>query len=78
MKKKSTIRIKRVKALRQLKLKGLQLNAINPSNLYLIELDAPVEAFSSQAARISRVFEEAGITTIIFPKNYISLYKLEK
>lgn len=78
MKKKSTIRMKKVKALRQLKIKGLQLNAVNPSNIYFIELDVPTELFPSRAAGVSRVFEEAGITTIIFPKNYISLYKIEK
>lgn len=47
--KKRTIKLTNVDAIRDLKLKAIQLNAVNPSNVYVVELNELKAGFIEKA-----------------------------
>lgn len=77
-KKKRTVKITNVDAIRELKLKAIQLNAMNPSNVYIIELDECRENFGNTALMITKIFKDQGIQTIVVPARHLKIYKLNK
>lgn len=79
--KKRTIKLTNVDVIRNLKLKAIQLNAVDPSKVYVIELNEPTEseaAFGEKAQIVTKVFKRQGIQVIVVPPETIKIYKLGK
>lgn len=77
-KKKRTVKITNVDAIRELKLKAIQLNAMDPSKVYIIELNVCKESFGNTALMITKIFKDQGIQTIVVPAGHLKIYKLNK
>lgn len=76
--KKRTIKLTNVNAIRDLKLKAIQLNAVDPSKVYVIELNDLKEGFEERAAAVIEIFKKHGIQVIVVPPKAIKIYKLDK
>ena len=77
--KKNKFKLKQIQDIKQLKLKGLQLNSVDKSKVYLIELNTTAdipESFIEKARMVQNLFENQGIDVIIVPKNYMRIYKI--
>ena len=77
--KKNKFKLKQIQDIKQLKLKGLQLNSVDKSKIYLIELNTTIdttELFIEKARMVQNLFESQGIDVIIVPKNYMRIYKI--
>lgn len=77
-KKKRAVKITGVNTIRELKLKAIQLNAVDPSKVYIIELNECKEAFGTAALMITKIFKDQGIQTIVVPAGHLKIYKLNK
>ena len=77
-KKKRTIKLTNVDAIRNLKLKAIQLNAVDPSKVYVVELNDLKEGFGERALMVTEIFKKRGIPVIIVPPKTIKIYKLDK
>lgn len=78
---KNKVKLKQIHEIKQLKLKGLQLNNIDKSKIYLIELNTTAdipELFAKKAKMVQNLFERQGIDVVIVPKNYLKVYKIDK
>ena len=76
--KKRTIKLTNVDAIRDLKLKAIQLNAVNPSNVYVVELNELKAGFIEKAQIVTEIFKKQGIQVIVVPPETIKIYKLSK
>lgn len=81
--KKNKVKLKQIQSIKQLKLKGLQLNSIDKSKVYLIELNTATtvdtaELFIEQVRMVQNLFKSQGIDVIVIPKNYMRIYKIDK
>lgn len=77
-KKKRTIKLTNVDAIRDLKLKAIQLNAVDPSKVYVVELNDLKEGFEERALMVTKLFKKHGIPAIVVPPKTIKIYKLDK
>ena len=77
-KKKRTIRLTNVDAIRNLKLKAIQLNAVDPSKVYVVELNDLKEGFGERALMVTEIFKKHGIPVIVVPPKTIKIYRLDK
>ena len=76
--KKRTIKLTNVDEIRNLKLKAIQLNAIDPSKLYVVELNDLKEGFGEKALMVTEIFKKHGIQVIVVPPETIKIYRLNK
>ena len=76
--KKRTIKLTSVDAIRNLKLKAIQLNAVDPSKVYVVELNDLKEGFGERAQVVTEVFKRQGIQVIVVPPKTIKIYRLDK
>lgn len=77
-KKKRTIKLTNVDAIRNLKLKAIH---VDPSKVYVIELNESTEskaAFGEKAQIVAEVFKRQGIQVIVVPPKAIKIYELSK
>lgn len=77
-KKKRTIKLTNVDTIRNLKLKAIQLNAVDPSKVYVVELNDLKEGFGERALMIAEIFKKQGIQVIVVPPKTIKIYRLDK
>lgn len=77
-KKKRTIKLTNVDAIRNLKLKAIQLNAVDPSKVYVVELNDLKEGFGEKALMVVELFKKHGIPVVVVPPKTIKIYKLDK
>ena len=77
-KKKRTIKLTNVDAIRDLKLKVIQLNAVDPSKVYVVELNDLKEGFGERALMVTELFKKHGIPVIVVPPKTIKIYRLDK
>ena len=75
---KRTIKLTNVDAIRNLKLKAIQLNAVDPSKVYVIELNGLKEGFGERARMVAEIFKKQGIQVIVVPSKTIKIYRLDK
>ena len=76
--KKRTIKLTNVDAIRNLKLKAIQLNAVDPSKVYVVELNDLKEGFGERAMAVTEIFKKHGIQVIVVPPKAIKIYRLDK
>lgn len=76
--KKRTIKLTNVDAIRSLKLKAIQLNAVDPSKVYVVELNGLKEGFGERAQMVAEIFKKQGIQVIVVPPETIKIYRLDK
>ena len=76
--KKRTIKLTNVDEIKNLKLKAIQLNAVDPSKVYVVELNDLKEGFGEKALMVTEVFKKQGIPVIVVPPKTIKIYKLDK
>ena len=76
--KKRTIKLTNVDEIKNLKLKAIQLNAVDPSKVYVIELNDLKEGFGEKAMMVTEIFKKQGIQVIVVPPKTIKIYKLDK
>lgn len=76
--KKRTIKLTSVDAIRNLKLKAIQLKAVDPSKVYVVELNDLKEGFGERAQVVAEVFKRQGIQVIVVPPKTIKIYRLDK
>ncbi len=76
--KKRTIKLANVGAIRNLKLKAIQLNTADPSKVYVVELNEPKAGFVEKAQIVTEMFKKQGIQVIVVPPKTIKIYKLNK
>ena len=76
--KKRTIKLTNVDAIRNLKLKAIQLNAVDPSKVYVVELNGLKEGFGEKAMMVTEIFKKHGIQVIVVPPETIKIYRLDK
>ena len=76
--KKRTIKLTNVDAIRNLKLKAIQLNAVDPSKVYVIELTDLKDEFRERALMVTEIFKKQGIQIIVVPPETIKIYRLDK
>lgn len=76
--KKRTVKLTNVDTIRNLKLKAIQLNAVDPSKVYVIELNDLKEEFRERALMVTEMFKRQGIQVIIIPPETLKIYKLSK
>lgn len=76
--KKRTIKLTNVDAIRSLKLKAIQLNAVDPSKVYVVELNDLKEGFGERAQMVAEIFKKQGIQVIVVPPETIKIYRLDK
>ncbi len=77
-KRKGTIKLTNVDAIRNLKLKAIQLNAVDSSKVYVVELNDLKEGFGEKAMMVTEIFKKHGIQVIVVPPETIKIYKLSK
>lgn len=77
-KKKRTVKLTNVDAIRNLKLKAIQLNAVDPSKVYVVELNDLKEGFGEKAMVVTEIFKKHGIQIIVVPPKTIKIYRLDK
>ena len=75
---KRTIKLTNVDAIRNLKLKAIQLNAVDPSKVYVVELNDLREGFGERAMMVTEIFKKQGIQVIVVPPKTIKIYRLDK
>ena len=76
--KKRTIKLTNVDEIRNLKLKAIQLNAVDPSKVYVVELNDLREGFGERAMMVTEIFKKQGIQIIVVPPKTIKIYRLDK
>lgn len=76
--KKRTIRLTNVDEIKNLKLKAIQLNAVDPSKVYVVELNDLKEGFEEMALMVAEIFKKQGIPVIVVPPKTIKIYKLDR
>ena len=76
--KKRTIKLTNVDEIKNLKLKAIQLNAVDPSKVYVVELNDLKEGFGEKALMVTEIFKKHGIQAIVVPPKTIKIYKLDK
>lgn len=76
--KKRTIKLTNVDEIKNLKLKAIQLNAVDPSKVYVIELNGLKEGFGERARMVAEIFKKQGIQVIVVPSKTIKIYRLDK
>ena len=76
--KKRTIKLTNVDEIKNLKLKAIQLNAVDPSKVYVVELNDLKEGFGEKALMVTEIFKKYGIQVIVVPPKTIKIYKLDK
>lgn len=76
--KKRTIKLTNVDEIKNLKLKAIQLNAVDPSKVYVVELNGLKEGFGERARMVAEIFKKQGIQVIVVPPKTIKIYKLYK
>ena len=76
--KKRTIKLTNVDEIKNLKLKAIQLNAVDPSKVYVVELNDLKEGFGERAMMVTEIFKKHGIQVIVVPPKTIKIYKLDK
>ena len=76
--KKRTIKLTNVDEIKNLKLKAIQLNAVDPSKVYVIELNGLKEGFGERARMVTEIFKKQGIQVIVVPSKTIKIYRLDK
>ena len=76
--KKRTIKLTNVDEIKNLKLKALQLNAVDPSKVYVVELNDLKEGFGEKALMVTEIFKKHGIQIIVVPPKTIKIYRLDK
>ena len=76
--KKRTIKLTNVDEIRNLKLKAIQLNAVDPSKVYVVELNDLREGFGEIAMMVTEIFKKQGIQVIVVPPKTIKIYRLDK
>lgn len=74
--KKRTIKLTNVDEIKNLKLKAIQLNAVDPSKVYVVELNDLKEGFGERAQMVAEIFKKQGIQVIVVPPKTIKIYKL--
>ncbi len=77
-KKRRTIRLSEVSTLKTIKPKAIQLNAIDPSKVYVVELNELRAGFAEKAQIVAEIFKRQGIQVIVVPPKTIKIYKLSK
>ena len=75
---KRTIKLTNVDEIKNLKLKAIQLNAVDPSKVYVIELNGIKEGFGERARMVTEIFKKYGIQVIVVPPETIKIYRLYK
>ena len=76
--KKRTIKLTNVDEIKNLKLKAIQLNAVDPSKVYVVELNDLKEGFGEKAMMVTKIFKKYGIQVIVVPPETIKIYRLDK
>ena len=76
--KKRAIKLTNVDTIRNLKLKAIQLNAVDPSKVYVVELNDLREGFGERAMMVTEIFKKQGIQVIVVPPKTIKIYRLDK
>ena len=76
--KKRTIKLTNVDGIKNLKLKAIQLNAVDPSKVYVVELNDIKEGFEERAMMVTEIFKKYGIQVIVVPPETIKIYRLYK
>lgn len=76
--KKGTIKLINVDAIRNLKLKAIQLNAADPSKVYVVEWNDLKEGFGERALMVTEIFKKHGIPVIVVPPKTIKIYRLDR
>ena len=76
--KKRTIKLTNVDEIRNLKLKAIQLNAVDTSKVYVVELNDLREGFGERAMMVTEIFKKQGIQVIVVPPKTIKIYRLDK
>ena len=76
--KKRTIKLTNVDEIKNLKLKAIQLNAVDPSKVYVVELNELKEGFGEKAMMVTEIFKKYGIHVIVVPQETIKIYRLYK
>lgn len=76
--KKRTIKLTNVDEIRNLKLKAIQLNAADPSKVYVVEWNDLKEGFGERALMVTEIFKKHGIPVIVVPPKTIKIYKLDR
>ena len=76
--KKRTIKLTNVDEIKNLKLKAIQLNAVDPSKVYVVELNDLKEGVGEKAMMVTEIFKKHGIQVIVVPPETIKIYRLDK
>lgn len=76
--KKRTIKLTNVDEIKNLKLKAIQLNAVDPSKVYVVELNDLKEGFVEKALMVTEIFKKHGIQIIVVSPKTIKIYRLDK
>ena len=76
--KKRTIKLTNVDEIKNLKLKAIQLNAVDPSKVHVIELNDIKKGFEERAMMVTEIFKKYGIQVIVVPPETIKIYRLYK
>ena len=76
--KKRTRKLTNVDTIRNLKLKAIQLNAADPSKVYVVELNDIKKGLEERAVMVTEIFKKYGIQVIVVPPKTIKIYKLCK
>ena len=76
--KKRTIKLTNVDEIKNLKLKAIQLNAVDPSKVYVVELNDIKKGFEERAMMVTEIFKKQGIQVIVVPPETIKIYRLYK
>ena len=76
--KKRTRKLTNADTIRNLKLKAIQLNAADPSKVYVVELNDIKKGFEERAVMVTEIFKKYGIQVIVAPPKTIKIYKLYK
>lgn len=76
--KKRTIKLTNVDEIKNLKLKAIQLNAVDPSKVYVVELNDLKEGFGEKVLMVTEIFKKHGIQIIVVPPKTIKIYRLDK
>ena len=76
--KKRTRKLTNVDTIRNLKLKAIQLNTVDPSKVYVVELNDIKKGFEERAMKVTEIFKKYGIQVIVVPPKTIKIYRLYK
>lgn len=76
--KKRIIKLTNVDEIKNLKLKAIQLNAVDLSKVYVVELNDIKKGFEEKALMVTEIFKKYGIQVIVVPPETIKIYRLYK